>query len=684
MKVVKADLLDDVVTSYDQTKTTVFGRVAVKTVDGDDALGPPLNKFVDVFTDAGVTPAGTFYISDEGRIFTIVAETSGLSVMTLHTLDFDTGDVVYNGKIQINLPDTAATTTAFKFIKAITTGTTGWKIFVGTTASVLINGGAFLVNKIDLADFIQVGFPTIPFATGNDQKAVYFLQDPAAIGAGQLNIASVGAVLDHVASRLYVHNGISATHQYYVYDTSSAPTFSTNAITGTEATNLINDAGHAFVNGDPLRFVTITGGAGLTAGTVYFVVSAVAGVSYQLSATSGGAAVNFTTDISSGTIGRAFGTTGSNFVHKTGNLTALSGTLLSNDAEDLATPGHTSLSGQKCAFFATGTNLYLGLLSELTSGATTWSSLQTVNLLGSANQIVAPTCINAGWSDALDRALYVTNTNIIVVKEFLNNSIEILMGGSNNEYTEGVVNNETVEFQLISFTGLDVGSGWLGVVGNSTGQRGIFLTDILSNYQYASCYVTTKVMDTPSATYKFVTTTDKLFEYTGSLIAYYRTSGFATESGGWTEIPFATELSGFAAGSQVQIKFEWDTMGFDTCIHAQLTDVYLAYSSLNEISENWEFQYDDTESSTPTRVAFRLKKAYNTSVPELFFRAYSTTDTLIAEHSTTANAGFFEYSTDSGETWNALGTIPNTVGTLLRYEFSSQPGQDIRPSIREA
>lgn len=683
MKVAKANLTEDIVSVYDQTKTTVYGRVASRTIDGDLCVGPPLNKFIDVFTDAGITPQGLFYISDEGRVFNITAEASGLSIITLHTLNFTTGAVVYNGKIQINLPDVAATTTTFRFMKATTTGTTGWKIFIGTSASVLINGGVFLVNKIDLADFAPIGFPTINFATGNDQKAVYFLQDPAAIGAGQLNIASVGAVLDPVATRLYVHNGVAATHQYYVYDSSSAPTYSTAAVTGLAATDVISHAGHSYVNGDPLRFVSITGGAGLTAGTVYFVVNSVAGTSYQLSATSGGAAVNFTTDISAADIGRAFGTTGSNFVHKTGNLPALTGTLLANDSEDLAIPEHTTLTGQRCAFLASSSNLYLGLLSELTNGAVTWPSLQTVNLLGSANQIVAPTATNAAWSNALDRALYVTNANVIVIKKFLNNSIETLMGGTNNEYNEGVVNNETVEIQFITIGGIDVTSGWLGLVGTATGQRGVFLCDLLSNYQYGGCYLISRVMDTPSAVYEFITTTDKLFEYTGSLKAYYRTSGFGSETGGWIEIEFATALTGVAAGSQVQIKLEWDTLGFDTSIHAQLTEIYLAYSSLNEISEYWEFQYDDTESSTPTRVAFRLKKAYTSSVPNVMFRAYSTSDVLIAEHSTGSNPGFFKYSTDSGQTWNSLGTVPNTVGTLLRYEFSSQPGQDIRPSLRE-
>jgi len=31
-----------------------------------------------------------------------------------------------------------------------------------------------------------------------------------------------------------------------------------------------------------------------------------------------------------------------------------------------------------------------------------------------------------------------------------------------------------------------------------------------------------------------------------------------------------------------------------------------------------------------------------------------------------------------------LGTIPNVVGTLLRYTFTSPPGVDIRPGLKES
>ena len=72
-------------------------------------------------------------------------------------------------------------------------------------------------------------------------------------------------------------------------------------VTGVAATDIITATGHAFANGDTVGFTAITGGTGLAVTTRYFVIS-VSGSTFQLSLTSGGAAINFTTDITAATI----------------------------------------------------------------------------------------------------------------------------------------------------------------------------------------------------------------------------------------------------------------------------------------------------------------------------------------------------------------------------------------------
>jgi hypothetical protein len=194
----------------------------------------------------------------------------------------------------------------------------------------------------------------------------------------------------------------------------------------------------------------------------------------------------------------------------------------------------------------------------------------------------------------------------------------------------------------------------------------------------------TKVLDTPNSVYKFITTIDKLYDFTGSLRVQYRTSGFGSISGGWTDIGFAEDLTAVASGAQVQFKILFDTLGLDTSIPAQLQDFFLGFESNVGISDNWEFSDDWSDNNVPSRCAFRLKKAYTSSVPQLYFRAYDLSDALLVNHNTIAQAAQFEYSTNNGVSWLPLGTIPNTVGTLIRYTFTSPPGVDIRTGLKES
>jgi hypothetical protein len=73
------------------------------------------------------------------------------------------------------------------------------------------------------------------------------------------------------------------------------------SVTGDAATDVITATGHIYTANQTVIFSAITGGAGLSANTVYFVRNP-SGNTLQLSTTSGGAAINFTTNISSGSV----------------------------------------------------------------------------------------------------------------------------------------------------------------------------------------------------------------------------------------------------------------------------------------------------------------------------------------------------------------------------------------------
>jgi len=79
-----------------------------------------------------------------------------------------------------------------------------------------------------------------------------------------------------------------------LYDEAAALT----GVTGVAATDIFTKVTHGLSNGDLVVLRSLTGGAGLRTEYPYFVISAAADT-FQLSETPGGAAVDFTTDVSS-------------------------------------------------------------------------------------------------------------------------------------------------------------------------------------------------------------------------------------------------------------------------------------------------------------------------------------------------------------------------------------------------
>jgi hypothetical protein len=75
------------------------------------------------------------------------------------------------------------------------------------------------------------------------------------------------------------------------------------AVTGVAATDIFTSAAHGYVAGDRVVFTALTGGAGLVTNRDYYVIAAnLAANTFQVSATPGGASVDFTTDVTVGTV----------------------------------------------------------------------------------------------------------------------------------------------------------------------------------------------------------------------------------------------------------------------------------------------------------------------------------------------------------------------------------------------
>jgi hypothetical protein len=185
---------------------------------------------------------------------------------------------------------------------------------------------------------------------------------------------SVGAV-DNAVLRADVGTGIVQNSNIVIDDlttstqrnvaiTVNEPVFS---VTGDASTDVITATGHNYALNDPVVFLTLTGGSPLGtrgAGVSYFVRDVVAGTSFKLSSTSGGGAIDFTTNITAGTIVRnttlvaSPSGTGAFIVGLKPDGTALNGNARGQNAVDLQIQrtAATQVASGRFSFVAGGGN----------------------------------------------------------------------------------------------------------------------------------------------------------------------------------------------------------------------------------------------------------------------------------------------------------------------------------------
>jgi len=719
------------------------------------------------------------HATENGRLFILLATpvNSLLNQIALYDFDYDTGEYSYVGRIQFAISSVAPTARGFKVDDS---NTSNIKIFLGITSTTATVGGLLMINKVDISDFVPIGFPIFYTAQSNDSEGVYHLDAPGEAGGSNLMVTLSGLTIPgpssanaNINTKAYVHNGVSATHQFYVFDYSTGPvieglgtsTVTANNTTGANTTFTM--AGNTLKVNDAV-IITSNAPTGYTnsavnaAQTVYFVVATnfVNGSTFSLSATLGGAIVAASTAVGTTTFVRAHGASTNNFVAKTANLSALVGTLLLTNSENYCVPSSGANSGQDCVFFSTSSQFYLARLTELystqtgtlTSGANTvtglsstaslnigqtisgtgiqpgtvistiagptsitmslnatasgaqtlnfgvtlWPSLQTVNVIGTGIDFVAPVPIFAAFLSSINSVAYTNTGPITLIKQFVNSQITSVHGGTGNYYMEAQ-NHVTDKLQIQAITNFENSNGWLFYSSSATvGQRGIIVMDIRSDCFYDYSMIISPVVATKGLqTLNFVETLEQLYDFTGGSMIEYRTAPtlsdaiFNTASGGWTEVPygqdFNTPLDDF---TQFRIKFVLTTDpsggADDVTTPAQIVDLKYTTSLLAEISDNWDYSFNDSSSAIPTRIGFHLRSTYASVVPKIYFRAYDVAGNLLTTADTVANAGNFQYSTDGGNNWLSLGTIPNTVGTRIRYTFTTPPGVDIRVSLKES
>jgi hypothetical protein len=143
------------------------------------------------------------------------------------------------------------------------------------------------------------------------------ITQPSAILNGGRNVVVIGGEIDLssqpanrpptqlVGIKFYNQTGVVFIEGLWIHGSAPAPL----AATAVAATDVVTATGHTFQNGEQVCFVNMTGGAGIAASTPYFVINRTANT-LQLSLTSGGSALDITSDLTAGVVHRASGALG--------------------------------------------------------------------------------------------------------------------------------------------------------------------------------------------------------------------------------------------------------------------------------------------------------------------------------------------------------------------------------------
>jgi hypothetical protein len=758
MKTFLAGLQNSIQTSYSNNgKTTILGRAMQKNINGQSVIGPQLTGWIDFFVQSSLYPVYPYYNPTTGHLFVLGSLStvySGINMyVAMYTFNNSAGVPAYVGKVNFNLPNAAATTPALRGFNVYENGSNITPV-ITTTGSVVINGGTMIAYNLTAASFTVGGTILYPASSASQAGGIYFLQDPAAIGVNHVATTGWGQALPQfstsgtVKTKVWQANGTFALPQFYSWDLSIAPTVAGTILNGVNAQTTLyagtspsafftmgaSNNGYSVTNGDCVVLMAGTGAVptGFTAWTAtalqtaavntYFVrdLQLVSGNYYfNLSSATGGAAITPTSSTSSFTMMRAFGISTSMFSLKTGILPAITGgTLIGSNSmgycNPISSPANVTLQGLDCIYFGASTAMYMGKISDLTSGTTNWPSLISagISLAGTGTDIIVPTAALFTYSgqmnaNDIDKFIYTINTSTFIMKSYqgAGSPLTNYFGGVTSTYLEGT-NPITIEFGLATITGICDGGGWLFATSQTVGQRGLFFGDMNSDATFGVAGVISPVLNVPVGTVlKYINTIEQLFNYTDSLNFWIRNAATSTDasfnsgtlpvgspinagttSNGWTNLQTASDMSAIAFGPYFQLCVTFQILTLLANTPAQVFDIEYACLPPGESSDYWATNVDNTTQGlgSPSYAAWYMQTAYASTVPTLYARVYDTSGNLIFNQNTSANPTSFQYSTNGGTSWTALGTIPNTVGTLVRVLVTPTPSVAGFASIRES
>lgn len=632
MKAKPLGLLTSTVTSYDQTKTTLQGRVGQRTItDGNGAktvLGPQPVVTADVQDDTGAPPTGLHCSTQNGRVFIPKGFVAGVLTVSYYTLTTTAGVTTstWVGDLKFAFTNTGVYTLRGMQVDDTSSSAMNFAFIVTNTTA--IQGGLYEDFGVNITDFVKVSVQTHPVATlASTNKVVYQIGDTATQAAQTVTTAD-GGDIDPIGGFVYILSGAAATPKIFKF-VNTVPTAAPVA-------------GYSIANGT----IVITAVLPALSGVLLLVNCVKLGTPGSWSANSGSLCLHF---LSTTTIYHA----------KVSDIT--------NGAVSLPSLNSGNMAGS--GDFLTPTAAF-GQYSQ---------NLDKYMIMNTTGQVIVKQGINND-----------VNSKIWGLNSFIKTEI----GGTVTPSDFGAVTNlcltDANGFAVMvntsvgqrNFLALDLTSDETSVQNASAANPGQINASIIS-----------PVITVNLLSGVLMGVYSELAKRTVRPTIQYRISGFATGPGAgfdatWTSAPRDGDLSGLTNATQVQFRFLFTMMGQETTNPTQINEAYFIYNDIFSSDDNLEFVFGQSTSSTPGAVAYKLKSVYATNPNQYNFNGYAddgTFTSLVGLNSTT-NTSSFAYSTNGGTSYTTFLTAnpsaANVLGAIIKVTITSPPGATIRSTLR--
>lgn len=394
----------------------------------------------------------------------------------------------------------------------------------------------------------------------------------------------------------------------------------------------------------------------------------------------------------------------SSFMYKTGNQT-VAGTISQANNGRFGTLAHGVASGSPSLYFVTTTRCYRVAESNITSGSTNFISDVMVETPPGGTSTFAATSVlaNVEIASTIDRLILGT-TNATSLRSYVtqyktdSSQFDHILGLDIKQYNQSTADSGITAApfnNLITPLSLYSEKGVLYVSRNGTTAllNQVYTIPLSADWQYASttgCRIKSPAINTPNAVKFYSVYVDEI-ELLGSnnlglptepFRVYARTSGISDDSGGWTLLSRAGDLSAFSGADEIQFMFEFRLIGI-TCIPTRIYSLAVIYEGLDTDSH---YTPSVNESDVSNRIfAWRQSTAWGTNIPNMRIRLYNvaTEGLILDDDSNTHSLGTWEYSTD-GVSWVAWDNTKDVIGYYIRYTATSLPdGTTVRALLTQ-